>query len=398
MGARTPSPRSWRRRLTPRSARLRLTLVYSGLFLTLGTVIVVLIFVIGSGHVAMSSSSQAVEPAPGQLGSAPALHAAASQQHTDDVNNLLAAAWVTLVLTAVASAVLGWFVAGRVLRPLRQMTSATRAISAGSLHQRLALAGPDDEFKELGDTIDALLGRLEASFAAQRRFVANAAHELRTPLTVERTLLQVALANPEADATSLRATCEELIASGRDQERLIDSLLTLATSERGLERRETLDLAEVTEAALHSAAPGIERSSLSVTTDMGPVLLNGDRTLIESLVGNLIDNAVDYNLPQGRIHVEAVTRGDRAVLTVTNSGPEIPAEAVERLFEPFRRLHTDRTGSDGHIGLGLSIVRAVAQAHDATVTATPEPRGGLKLSVDFPASYSPSSSSRSAAV
>ena len=151
------------------------------------------------------------------------------------MKRLLAGAWVTLVLTAAASAVLGWFVAGRVLRPLRQMTTAARTISAGNLHAGLALTGPDDEFNQLGDAFDELLTRLEASFAAQRRFVANAAHELRTPLTVDRTLLQVALADPNANAASLRATCGELLASGREQEQLIDALLTLATSQRGLD-------------------------------------------------------------------------------------------------------------------------------------------------------------------
>lgn len=373
---------SWWRRLTPRSARLRLTLLYSGMFLTLGSAIVVIIFVIGSGHAVMNSSSQA---APVSAGAAPALHAVVQDQHTADVKQLLGAAWVTLVLTAVASAILGWFVAGRVLRPLRQMTAATQAISAGSLHQRLALAGPDDEFKQLGDTIDALLGRLEAAFGAQRRFVANAAHELRTPLTVERALLQVALADPGASADSLRQVCEELVSSGRDQERLLDSLLTLATSERGVENRETVELSAVVAAALRGAAPALEERSLSLTSAIEPTLLSGDRALIESLVSNLVENAIEYNQPGGRIEVRVLDEGERAVVRVANTGPGVPADAVERLFEPFRRMHTDRTGSDGHNGLGLSIVRAVAQAHQGTVTAEPGLGGGLTVTVNFPA-------------
>lgn len=373
---------SWWRRLTPRSARLRLTLLYSGMFLTLGSAIVVIIFVIGSGHAVMNSSSQA---APVSAGAAPALHAVVQDQHTADVKQLLGAAWVTLVLTAVASAILGWFVAGRVLRPLRQMTAATQAISAGSLHQRLALAGPDDEFKQLGDTIDALLGRLEAAFGAQRRFVANAAHELRTPLTVERALLQVALADPGASADSLRQVCEELVSSGRDQERLLDSLLTLATSERGVENRETVELSAVVAAALRGAVPALEERSLSLTSAIEPTLLSGDRALIESLVSNLVENAIEYNQPGGRIEVRVLDEGERAVVRVANTGPGVPADAVERLFEPFRRMHTDRTGSDGHNGLGLSIVRAVAQAHQGTVTAEPGLGGGLTVTVNFPA-------------
>ena len=214
-------PRRWLR-LPGGSARLRLTLLYSGMFLALGTAVVVVIFLVGSNSSAISSTAV---PSPGFAG--PALHAAISQQHDADINRLLAGAWVTLLVTAAGSAVLGWFLAGRVLRPLREMADAARAISAGNLHDRIALSGPDDEFRRLGDTIDDLLARLEASFAAQRRFVANAAHELRTPLTVERTLLQVALADPNATVANLRATCEELLAAGRGHEQLLDSLLTL---------------------------------------------------------------------------------------------------------------------------------------------------------------------------
>jgi signal transduction histidine kinase len=248
----------------------------------------------------------------------------------------------------------------------------------------LALTGPDDEFKQLGDTFDDLLGRLEASFAAQRRFVANAAHELRTPLTVERTVLQVALGDPDASAASLRAACEELLASGRDHERLLDSLLTLATSERGLQRREPIGLATVAEVVLESSRPQIECQSLAVTAQLRPATVNGDRALIESLVANLVDNAIRYNEAGGSIEVRTFADAEHAVLTVINSGPLVPPGEVERLFEPFRRLETDRTAADGHHGLGLSIVRAVAAAHGATVSATPEAGGGLAITVSFP--------------
>src|ERR1700755_3273689 len=265
-----------------RSARLRLTLLYSGMFLALGTAIVVVIFLVGShGNVVGSSSVSAV---PGPPGARPIVQDIVSNQHSADVDRLLAASWVTLAVTAVVAAVLGWFLAGRVLRPLRDMTAAAQTISAGNLHERLALTGPDDEFKQLGDTFDDVLGRLEASFAAQRRFVANAAHELRTPLTVERTLLQVALADPEASAASLRAACEELLASGRDHERLLDALLTLATSERGLSRQEPISLAAVAEAVLESSRHEIEKRSLTVIEELQHATINGDRALIESLV------------------------------------------------------------------------------------------------------------------
>ncbi len=366
-----------------RSARLRLTLLYSGMFLALGTTIIVVVFLAGShGTVIGSASQSAVAVSPHSSG--PAVHEVVSQQHSADVSQLLAASWVTLVLTAIASAVLGWFLAGRVLRPLRQMTVAARTISAGNLHERLALTGPDDEFKQLGDTVDELLARLEASFAAQRRFVANAAHELRTPLTVERTLIQVALSDPDADAGRLRATCEELLASGRGHEQLLDSLLTLASSEHGVESRELLDLAELASSAAELAAPAAERERLEIVTHLRPTQASGDAALLQRLLANLIDNAVRYNHPDGWVEITTVADGDRALVSVANTGPPVPGDQVERLFEPFQRLGAERTASDGHRGLGLSIVRAIASAHGGTVTAQPRAEGGLIVTVGLP--------------
>ena len=367
-----------------KSARLRLTLLYSGMFLALGTAIIVVIFLASRGAVIASRSVQAA-PVPGGQGGQ-VVRAVVSQQHSADADALLAASWVTLVVTAVVSAVLGWFLAGRVLRPLRQMTAAAQTISAGNLHARLAVTGPDDEFRQLGDTFDDLLGRLDASFATQRRFVANAAHELRTPLTVERTLLQIALSDPDASVASLRATCEELLASGRDHERLLDSLLTLAASERGLQSREPIDLARIADSVLESFRPEIERQSLTLTAELGPAGLSGDYALVERLVANLVDNAVRYNKPEGRIEVRTSAQAGRAVLAVVNTGAPIPPEEeIDWLFEPFRRVTPDRTAADGHHGLGLSIVRAVATAHAATVTASRGPDGGLAITVSFPA-------------
>jgi signal transduction histidine kinase len=375
------SARGPRRRphLAPRSARLRLTLLYSGMFLILGTAIVVIISLTSrSSSIAITSRAQ-----PGPLGGV--VHVAVSQQHSADVDRVLAGAWISLVLTAAASAVLGWFVAGRVLRPLRQMTIAARTISAGNLHERLGLTGADDEFKQLGDTFDELLARLEAAFAAQRRFVANAAHELRTPLTVERTLLQVALADPNATAASLRATCGELLASGREQEQLIDALLTLATSQRGLAARQPVDLAIAAEVVLGSARAEAERHGLSLTVALRTAATSGDPTLIERLIGNLLDNAIGYNVSGGSVEIRTTLVGPRAVLSIANTGPHVPAGEIERLFEPFQRFAPDRTASDRHRGLGLSIVRAIATAHDGTVTAEPKPDGGLVVTVSLPA-------------
>jgi signal transduction histidine kinase len=215
--------------------------------------------------------------------------------------------------------------------------------------------------------------------------VANAAHELRTPLTLERTLLQVALADPSANAASLRATCEELLASGRSQERLLEALLTLATSERGLERREPLDLGRIAGEALEQARLAIEHRQLRLTSELSPAVIRGDGALIGRLVANLLDNSIGHNRSEGWISVTTTTKFGRAVLSVSNSGPRIGAHDVERLFEPFQRGGAERTGDNGHHGLGLSIARAIAVAHGGAISAAPEPGGGLLVTVKLPA-------------
>ena len=302
---------------------------------------------------------------------------------SSDLAGLLATTWVLLVVTAFVSALLGWFAAGRVLRPLREMTDAARTISAGNLGRRLALTGPDDEFKRLGDTLDDLLARLESSFDAQRRFVANASHELRTPLTVERTLLQVALADPDATEASLRAACEEILACGREHERLLESLLTLASSERAVNHREPIDLARVAGHVLITPRPDIQRQGLALDTTLEPATVAGDPALIERLMANLVDNAVRYNHPGGRIEVRTAAVNGQAVVSVANTGPVVLPEETDRLFEPFQRLGGRTAPADGHHGLGLSIVRAIALAHDATIDAVPQPEGGLAVTVSF---------------
>jgi signal transduction histidine kinase len=397
------SPRSWLRR-PRRTARLRLTLLYTGMFLGLGTALIVAIALFASSGTAIHADSVAVSAAPAPAAPAAArgpaggvvvgpavrehlLRGIASgvvQQHSADAARLLETSWVLLVVTAIASALLGWFAAGRVLRPLRQMTDTARTISAGNLGQRLALAGPDDEFKRLGDTLDDLLARLEASFEAQRRFVANASHELRTPLTVERTLLQVALADPEATEASLRAACEELLACGREHERLLESLLTLASTERGLTHREPVELAHLAGQVLLTPRPDIQRHGLELATALDPAAVAGDPALVQRLIANLVDNAVRYNRPGGRIEVRTAAVNGHAVVAVTNTGPVVRAEETERMFEPFQRLHGGRAArADGHHGLGLSIVRAIAVAHDATIEAVPQAAGGLEVTVSF---------------
>jgi signal transduction histidine kinase len=392
------SPRSWLR-ASRRTARLRLTLLYTGMFLGLGTALVVGIFLLSaSGSHGISAHAEAIRVTPTSTTITPVPPNGSGlvlpQPHgrvvnvvsgsTSNLAGLLATTWGLLVVTAIVSALLGWFAAGRVLRPLREMTDAARTISAGNLGRRLALTGPDDEFKRLGDTLDDLLARLETSFDAQRRFVANASHELRTPLTVERTLLQVALADPDATEASLRATCEELLACGREHERLLESLLTLASSERGLGYSERVDLARLAGRVLLTPRPDMQRHGLELDAALEPAAAAGDPALIERLMANLVDNAVRYNRPGGSVEVRTAAVNGHAVVSVTNTGPVVPPEETDRLFEPFQRLGGGRAaGADGHHGLGLSIVRAIAVAHDATIDTVPQPAGGLAVTVSF---------------
>jgi signal transduction histidine kinase len=377
------TPSRWLR-LPRRTARLRLTLLYSGMFLALGTIVVVVIALLFLGS--SSVVATAVRAAPGPGGGELVFPVKIAQsQHSNDVARLLEASWVVLLLTAVGSAVLGWFIAGRVLRPLREITGTAQTISAGNLHQRLALTGPQDEFKQLGDTLDDLLARLEASFESQRRFVANASHELRTPLTAERTLLQVALADPNATVESLRAMCEELLASGIEQERLLESLLTLASSERGLDRRDPIDVAALAADELEAARPELERRGLELRSALWPAATAGNAALVQRLIVNLVDNAIEHNVADGGyVEVRTATEGDRAVLAVGNSGPVIPADQVDRLLEPFQRLdRTRRADGNGHHGLGLSIVRAIATAHAAELDVSAQAGGGLLVTMRF---------------
>src|SRR5271170_4243618 len=288
---------------------------------------------------------------------------------------------IAIAAIAVAAASIGWIIAGRVLRPLSTITAAARRIAASSLHERLGLHGPDDELKELADTLDDLFARLEASFDAQRRFAANASHELRTPLTRERALLQVTLADPASTAGTWQAVSRELLASNAEQEHLIEALLTLASSEGGPGQREPLDLAAITSADLEAARPAISRLGLNVHADIQPAILDGDPLLVQQLVNNLIDNAVRHNIPGGNIQITTRTSYAGAVLSVTNSGQVIPPTEVDRLFQPFQRLGP-RPARHGH-GLGLSIVRTIATAHGATVGARALPGGGLAVDVTF---------------
>jgi signal transduction histidine kinase len=300
------------------------------------------------------------------------------------LDQLLVQSGIALAAMSLASIALGWIVAGRVLRPLRTITTATRDISATNLHLRLALDRPQDELKELGDTIDELLERLEASFESQRRFVGNASHELRTPLARQRTLAQVAISDPEATVDSLRAAHERVLASGAQQERLIEGLLSLTRGEAGLDRPEPFDLASVAERVLLAREAEARQTGLDVRAALYPAPVAGDLRLVERLLENLVDNALRHNVPEGRIEVATKTEAGRAALSVLNTGPIVPAGAVDQLAQPFRRLAPDRTTRGEGVGLGLSIVQAIATAHDAALTLHPQPEGGLRAEVNFP--------------
>jgi signal transduction histidine kinase len=288
-----------------------------------------------------------------------------------------------IVLAVLVGLWLAWQLAGLYLRPLRTLNATARDISATNLQRRLGLQGPDDEINQLGSTLDDLFARLESSFESQRRFVANASHELRTPLAGQRTLLQVALADPDATAQSLRSACEEALTLGERQARLVDGLLTLASSERGIERREPFDLAEIADRVLLSRHQDAARHGIEILASLDPAPASGDPVLIESMVANLLDNAIQHNIPGGSIDLTTGQATSASQLSVRNSGPFVPAAEIERLFQPFQQLGHNRTGSgEGH-GLGLTIVQAIAQAHHADINARAGSAGGLDIDVRF---------------
>jgi signal transduction histidine kinase len=259
-------------------------------------------------------------------------------------------------------------------------------MSANTLNNRLRVPAAYREFTELAGTLDSLLQRLHASFTAQRQFVANASHELRTPLTVQRTLLQLAVADPDATADTLRSTCHELLDLGQQQEHLINALLTLASGYQGIERWERFDLADLTRKVVLDHHAEAERRGIRVHTTLAPTTVTGDARLVASLVTNLVDNALRHNIPGGTVEITTTSPGR---LTISNTGTAIPPTEVNRMFQPFQRLGTDRTDQTNGHGLGLAIVAAIANAHGAPLTARPRPNGGLQITVDFPPTQSP---------
>jgi signal transduction histidine kinase len=311
-------------------------------------------------------------------------HEAAIAQRNQMLGHLLAYSLAALgIMTAVSGGV-GWVLAGRVLRPVSSITAAARRASEQHLGERLALAGPQDELRELADTFDQMLERLDAAFASQRRFVADASHELRTPLTVMRTAIEVTMAKPARTPEQLEVMAAKVARPAAQAEALIEALLTLAASEQAPASPELVDLATAAEDAAEAAAAGARDLDLRVDTDLATAPACGNRLLLERMVGNLVDNAVRHNIQGGWVSLSTGTGEQRAWFEVANSGPVIPEELVPSLFEPFRRVE-ERTSTRDGAGLGLAIVRSIGTAHGASVEAHSLPAGGLRIMVALPA-------------
>jgi signal transduction histidine kinase len=374
------------RMIGPRSVGTRFTILYAVVFLLSGVALLGLTFLLADGSISSTAPAgdqpTPPEPAATQL-RIRQLEAELAEVHARQGRQLLVGSLVALVVMAVVSVLLGRILAQRVLRPLRLITSATRRISADSLDRRLAVAGPTDEVKELADTIDGLLERLETAFAAQRRFAANASHELRTPLATMRASLDVAVAKPDPAASTV-ALADRIRVQLDRVDHLLDGFLVLARAQHGaLADAVPVDLADLVGTALRERSADAATKGLTVTVDLPTAVpTRGSPALLARLVGNVVDNAVTHNAPGGWIRITGATTGRAAALVVETGGPVFDKRQVDRLAQPFERLGSERTGSSG---LGLSIVAAVATAHGGSLDLTARPEGGLRVSVWLPA-------------
>jgi signal transduction histidine kinase len=394
------NPRRWRSTI-----RVRLTLLYAGAFFLAGAVLVAVMYlVLGQaldrqvtarvGITEHLPELSATEPGAQQAAheAQEELRAQFQRDRDDTLNTMLVASLIALGGVGVIAGGAGWLLAGRALHPLQRITATARRVADRSLHERIALDGPQDEIKDLADTFDAMLERLDRSFDSQRRFVANASHELRTPLTINRSLIEVALDDPQANE-SLRQLGGTLLAVNQRHERLIDGLLTLASSEEGITDPTPVDLADIAAHIARESRGIAHAAGVDIRTDLRPAPVTGDPVLLERLTQNLLDNAIRYNQPEhGEITVTTDTVDGNARLTVDNTGPPLPPYEVPSLFEPFRRLAaTERLADSTHAsnsrgaGLGLSIVRSVANAHGGDIHASPREDGGLTVQVRLPA-------------
>ncbi|MEV0259808.1 HAMP domain-containing sensor histidine kinase [Streptomyces sp. NPDC050617] len=380
--------------------RIRLTLLYGGMFLMAGIVLLTIIYLLAAQalHVGnelpfklLGGSVQSTnDTCPGISGNLKTdqfnevLYNCMQDQRRLALNGLLRRSLLALLGLSVVAFAFGYAMAGRVLSPLGKMTRTARRVAGTDLSRRIELGGPDDELKELSDTFDEMLDRLERSFTAQQRFVANASHELRTPLAINRTLLEVHLSDPEA-SPELQQLGKTLLATNERSEQLVEGLLLLARSDNELVDRKPVDLAEVATQAVDQTRAEAQAKDVELTGDRQPAVVQGNGVLLERIALNLVQNAVRYNTPDGWVRVTTESQRGQAVLVVENTGPVVPAYEVDNIFEPFRRLRTERTGSDKGVGLGLSIVRSVARAHGGRITAEPREGGGLVMRVVLPA-------------
>lgn len=380
------------------TVRARLTLLYTGLFAVCGAIVVAVSYALVAQ---LGTSGQGGQPSPARLASFVArcqserlfsrpngpifakCNVALQQlgaQHQRDLtlSHLLQYSLITLAVVIAVAAILGWIFSGRALRPVHRITAAARAASEHNLSSRVGLHGPRDELYELAETFDAMLGRLQAAFESQQRFIANASHELRTPLAVMRTTVDVVLGNPNSTPDDLRSMGDDIRAAVDHAEHLIGALLILARSDRGLTAHEEVDLATSAEDVLDTT----DLSDRQVHASLEPAVMPGDPVLLDRLIANLVDNAVRYNTVAGDIWISTGTLAGSSRLTVANTGPVISSADVDRIFQPFQRL-SDRTSQDG-FGLGLAIVASIAAIHGGTVTACPRDGGGLSVTVTIP--------------
>ncbi|MEU2060062.1 HAMP domain-containing sensor histidine kinase [Streptomyces sp. NPDC013455] len=385
--------------------RIRLTLLYGGMFLIAGILLLSIIYLLAAQ--AISTGNQPLFkivsgtdirvssdncPAITAINSSTlplpdfneAIAHCVDQQRQGALDNLLSRSLLALLGLAVIAFAFGYAMAGRVLSPLGRITRTARQVAGSDLSRRIELDGPDDELKELADTFDDMLERLQRAFTAQQRFVGNASHELRTPLAINRTLLEVHLSDPNAPV-ELQQLGKTLLATNERSEQLVEGLLLLARSDNQIVERKPVDLAEVATQAVDQVHAEAEAKGVAVRGERKPAVVQGNGVLLERIALNLVQNAVRYNLADGGwVEVNTEVEHGQAVLTVTNTGPVVPAYEIDNLFEPFRRLRTERTGSDKGVGLGLSIVRSVTRAHGGHILARPREGGGLVMRVTLP--------------
>ncbi|MFD7553905.1 MULTISPECIES: sensor histidine kinase [unclassified Streptomyces] len=381
--------------------RIRLTLLYGGMFLIAGILLLSIIYllaaqalregnnipykIINGQNVQVTSDSC---PGVANIRQIDQFDVAINQcmaaQRRHSLDDLLSRSLMALLGLSIIAFAFGYAMAGRVLSPLGRITRTARRVVGSDLTRRIELDGPDDELKELADTFDEMLDRLERAFTAQQRFVANASHELRTPLAINRTLLEVHLSDPGAPV-ELQQLGKTLLATNERSEQLVEGLLLLARSENQIVERKPVDLAEVASRAVDQVHGEAEAKGVEIRGERALAVVQGNGVLLERIALNLVQNAVRYNVPEdGWVEVTTGVQHGQAVLLVSNTGPVVPAYEVDNLFEPFRRLRTERTGSDKGVGLGLSIARSVARAHGGRIQAVPREGGGLVMRVTLP--------------